>query len=189
MAHKVVYKLFKAKDIALALFVALFCCLPSSPAAEEAPVEYQLKAELLERFTQYIDWPESSMIDPSVPFTIGIAGKNPFGSYLDRFSKINIKGKKVVVVEFSDVSEMDHCQVLFVTKAEDKNLAAILSRTEGKPILTVGDTEGFAKRGVLINFYRYDDYVRFEVNQSSVNKSGLKFSSRLLKLARFVEEK
>lgn len=183
-----VHKLFKAKDIALLFLITLFCCLSSSFAAEEAPVEYQLKAELLERFTQYIDWPESTMSDPAVAFTIGIAGKNPFGSYLDRFSKITIKGKKVAVVEYSDISEVDHCQVLFVTKAEDKNLEEILARTEGKPILTVGDTEGFAKRGVLINFYRYDDYVRFEVNQSAVNKSGLKFSSRLLKLARFVEE-
>lgn len=114
-------------------------------------------------------------------------GKNPFGSYLDRFSQVTVKGKKVKIMELASLSEMDHCQVVFIASSEEKNLSDILAKTMGKPILTVGDTDGFASKGVLINFYQYDDYIRFEVNQSAVDKSGLKFSSRLLKLARFVE--
>lgn len=179
-----VQKLPKSKFLfcSFALFLFFF---PLLIHAQQPPVEYQLKAELLERFTDFIDWPPNS--DPNAPFLIGIMGKNPFGSYLDRFSQVTVKGKKVKIMELASLSEMDHCQVVFIASSEEKNLSDILAKTMGKPILTVGDTDGFASKGVLINFYQYDDYIRFEVNQSAVDKSGLKFSSRLLKLARFVE--
>lgn len=182
---QVFYKPPKAKDTLLAILV-FFASFTLQ--AEAPPVEYQLKAELLERFTSFIDWPANSAVsDPSVPFMIGIVGHNPFGSYLDRFSQTTIKGKKVQVIEVSNLEDIDRCQVVFVARSEEKNLADILFKTTGKPILTVADTDGFARKGVLINFYQYDDYIRFEVNQAAVDKSGLKFSSRLLKLARFVE--
>lgn len=177
----------RAKRILLpGVVLLLLICIAT--AADAPSVEYRLKAELLERFTKYIDWPPNSLgSDPSAPFLIGIVGKNPFGSYLDRFSQANIKGKNVEVLEITQLSDVERCQVLFVSGSEEKKLGQILVRTSGKPILTVGDTDGYAQRGVLINFYRYEDYIRFQVNQAEVDKSGLKFSSRLLKLAQLVE--
>jgi hypothetical protein len=62
----------------------------------------------------------------------------------------------------------------------------ILKLTDGKPILTVGDTDGFAQDGVLVNFFSSGSYIRFEVNIDRAEKSKLKFSSRLLKLAKLV---
>jgi hypothetical protein len=182
----VVYKLHQANGILSG--IVLFALLACLAGAETPSVEYRLKAELLERFTKYIEWPaESPATDPNAPFFIGIIGENPFGSYLERFSGTSIKGKTVQILAISNLADVDRCQVLFVSRSETKNLDRILSRTSGKPILTVGDTDGFARRGVLINFYHYDDYIRFQVNQSEVDRSGLKFSSRLLKLAQLVE--
>jgi len=55
-----------------------------------------------------------------------------------------------------------------------------------KPILTVGDTTGFAEKGVLINLYQEERLMQFEVNLPAVKRSKLTFSSKLLRLARLV---
>jgi len=51
----------------------------------------------------------------------------------------------------------------------------------------VADSGGFAEAGVLINFYTTSDTVRFEINETAVDRSGLKISSKLFKLAKVVE--
>jgi hypothetical protein len=53
-------------------------------------------------------------------------------------------------------------------------------------VLTVGEIEGFARRGGTINFYLEDDKVRFEINPESTRERGLRMSSQLLALGRIV---
>ena len=48
--------------------------------------------------------------------------------------------------------------------------------------------EGIGEAGVMINFYRRDDKVRFEINARAAERNGLRISSKLLKLARVVGE-
>jgi hypothetical protein len=54
---------------------------------------------------------------------------------------------------------------------------------EGASILTIGDTAGFARQGVIINFYLENRKVRFEINAAAARRAGLTISSKLLKLA------
>jgi uncharacterized protein DUF4154 len=151
--------------------------------------EYKLKAEFLERFTRFIEWPDDSPLkDPDKSFCICVTGKSPFGGYLQEMaSQVKIKGKAVEIHEIDQLAdELPKCQILFIAKSEKDKLADILKLTDGKPILTVGDTDGFAEDGVLMNFFTSGSYIRFEVNIDRAEKSKLKFSSRLLKLAKLV---
>jgi hypothetical protein len=169
----------------LILIVILFC-VPSLSSAQ--PFEYKLKAEFLERFTRFIDWPtESAVSDTSKPFCICVIGQNPFGPYLKQLADtVKIKGKVVEVHEMQDSKTVDICQIVFIPQTEKSHLGEILKLTQNKPILTVADTDGFGGDGVLINFYETGSYIRFEINMNAVERSKLKFSSRLLKLARLV---
>jgi len=58
---------------------------------------------------------------------------------------------------------------------------------EANGALTIGDGEGFAERGVMINFYLRDRKVRFEINARAAERCGFQISSLLLKVARIVE--
>jgi hypothetical protein len=171
---------------AVTLFVIAFLFLQSPVSSEE--LEYKLKAEFIERFTRFIDWPASSSVPNSdVPFDICITGTNPLEEYLNTLSR-NVKIKnKLVRVRNVTIEKVDSCNVLFISNSEASHLSAILEKISDRPILTVSDTAGFAEKGVLINFYRSGNYVRFEINNAAVQKSGLRFSSRLLKLARLVD--
>jgi hypothetical protein len=147
--------------------------------------EYALKAEFIERFTHFISWPPSAFSGADAPFVICVLGDNPFGDYLDKMTAgRTIRDRQVKLVQPKKLGETRKCHVLFVARSEKARLAAVLSQTSDRPVLTVGDTEGFAQRGVLINFYLDGDKVRFEVNAEATKKSGLTVSAQLMSLAR-----
>jgi len=54
-------------------------------------------------------------------------------------------------------------------------------------VLTVGDTHGFARRGVVVNLAPAEGRTRLEVNLSSLRSTGLRISPQVLKGATLVE--
>src|SRR4051812_19070122 len=149
--------------------------------------EYAVKGEFIERFTRFIDWPENAFASADAPFVICILGENPFGDYLDRLARNRkIKDRTVQVSHPSSLRELDRCHVLFIARSEKGRVGAVVARAENKPILTVGDTTGFAEEGVLVNFYQEEGSVHFEINASAAKRSSLRFSSQVMKLARIV---
>jgi hypothetical protein len=54
-------------------------------------------------------------------------------------------------------------------------------------ILTIGESDGFAEIGGMINFIIVRGTLRFEINVAEVNRSGIKLSSKLLRLGKIVE--
>jgi hypothetical protein len=173
------------------IFLLLLLALAATPLSAQVP-EYQLKAEFLERFTRFIEWPADSRVsDPATPFVIAVIGRNPFGAYLDTLSASRkIKGKTVVVRQITGPEQAGDCDLLFIAGGEHGRIKEILARTAGKPILTVGDGDEFARSGVLFNFADTVDtggMVAFEISEPAVKKSGLTVSSKLLRLARRVD--
>jgi hypothetical protein len=152
--------------------------------------EYFRKTALLKAFAEYTKWPEETdMKDQSKPFIITIIGKNPFGNILEKAyheEKIKIKGKAVEIRYISKPGEIKNCHILFISKSVDNELEEILAITRGKPILTIGETKGFADKGVLFNLYIKSDEIRFEINALALRESGLIPSSQLLSVAKIV---
>ncbi|MGH7821749.1 MAG: YfiR family protein, partial [Candidatus Binatia bacterium] len=75
---------------------------------------------------------------------------------------------------------------LFVSASEDRWVPEILSELESDSVLTVGDREGFADRGGMINFRLSENRIRLDINVEATRRAGLRVSSQLLKLARIV---
>jgi len=87
-----------------------------------------------------------------------------------------------------DKSEARHCQIVFVSSSEIPHLADIIEAVQGENVLLVGETNGFAASGGTIEFTLEDDRVRFAINTDAADRSGLKFSSKLLALAKIVHD-
>ncbi|MBD3314585.1 MAG: DUF4154 domain-containing protein [Chitinivibrionales bacterium] len=152
--------------------------------------EYQIKSVYLERFTRFIDWPENSAVnDTAIPFIIGVVGRNPFGSILEKdYAHHRIKDKRVEIRYCDDLERIEGCHLLFIADSEKHGLDEILERVRGKAVLMVGDTQGFAHAGVHINFYRSGDKIRFKINIDAVREAGLEVASLLLDYAQVVRE-
>jgi hypothetical protein len=170
------------------LGILAFCWLAAWPArAAEVSPEYQVKAAFLLNFTRFIEWPQSAFSSPNAPFRICIAGRDPFGGALTAIiggERVNSHPLMVEKLEGGQVS-FSHCPMIFFPRSEN-NEAALIPRL-GRGVLTVGETEDFLRIGGIIRFVLENNRVRFDVNQTAARRAGLLISSRLLKIARYVE--
>src|ERR1700674_1256366 len=154
-------------------------------AQEPPPSEYEVKAAFLYNFAKFVEWPARPAPDGNV-LTLCILGPNPFGNALGILQGKPVGNMAWKVVLADSKTHIQECRVLFISASESGNLSQILEGIKGAPVLTVGDTEGYAGRGVIINFYLQENKVRFEINVEASKQAGLAISSQLLKLARIV---
>ena len=155
---------------------------------EAAPTrEYQVKAVFLFNFAQFVDWPADSFAAPNSPVIIGVLGDDPFGGLLEAAVRgETAHGRPLVVQRFSRASEIEVCHVLFISPKDQQNLAEILRDLQGRNILTVGESEDFAKSGGIIRFMTDNGKIRLRINVDAARDANLKLSSKLLRPAEIV---
>ncbi|MCK7484647.1 MAG: YfiR family protein [Bacillus subtilis] len=150
-----------------------------------------MKAAYVEKFARFVEWPpESSVMNATSPFVIAVIGKNPFNGQLEKtLSGTKINGKTIQVRSVTAPEEIGDSQILFISKSESAKIPDILSVLGNRPILTIGDTDGYCQKGIMINMYIEDEMIRFEINVEALKKTGIRVSSKVLKLARIVDSK
>jgi len=162
-----------------------------SPAAADVPAttEAQVKAVFLFNFAKYVDWPASAFANAKAPITIGVLGTDPFGDKLQHVVEgKSVNGRPIIIKHLSADSDLNGCNILFISHSEAPRMAGILDRAGALPILTVGEDEQFA-RGGIINFVLKNGTVRLEIDLEPARKAGLKISSKLLAVADVVKGK
>ncbi len=167
------------------LLVSMVC---NPPTASPQSREQLLKAGYIEKFTHFIEWPPAALSgDTSGAFAIALLGEDGFDGAVDSlFRTVRVKNRGVVVSHISSLDEIKECAILIIDESESGRLGEILKRVQGNPILTVGATPTYGKRGVMINMYREGNFIRFEINRAALERSGLKASSLLLSSAKLV---
>ena len=171
---------------AISAFLALVW-LFSSPARAES--EYDVKAAYLFKFTKFVEWPAAAFAGPDAPFVIGIVGHDPFNGGLDRLIEGNTTGDRRLEVRHlnaNDSAGLRECQMIFVSTSEQRRLANILSTVQGRPVLVVGESEGFASAGGMLGFALRESRMGIEINSAAARQARLKISSQLLNLAKLV---
>lgn len=177
------------------LSLALILLSPFSTASTAFPetsdhvkIEYAVKVAFIYNFTKFTQWPEKAFQKGQEEFVIGVLGEDPFENSLDLLaSQKKAQGRKIVIRHFSSPDEIAECHILFISPSQGGNLDKILSKGGGKPVLMIGDSKGFAEKGVAVNFFIQDEKVRFEFNLKALEKSGIKVSSQLLHLGKIIE--
>lgn len=157
-------------------------------ACGQAIDEYQVKAAFLYNFAKFVAWPSQAFKSPQDPMLVCVLGHNPFGSALeDVIRGKSIEGRAFVFRQVSDAEQASACQILFVSSLEGKHFRSLWGSLKPAGILTVGETQGFAAEGGVINFKLDDGRVRFEINIDSAEHQQLHISSKLLSLAQIVK--
>jgi hypothetical protein len=150
--------------------------------AQTVSREYRIKAGFLYNFIKFVEWPADRFAHANSPIIIAVLGDNPFGDTLASAVKDRMVNDRSIEVRFIDsVAEASGAHVVFITEGEESRLPAAPEVLHG--ILTVGESAEFADAGGVIRFTLVDEKVRFEINQHSGEKAGLRLSAQLLKLA------
>jgi hypothetical protein len=151
-----------------------------------------IKAGFIYNFAQLVQWPAAAFPQPDSPIVIGILGTDPFGMTIDRvIENRKLDGRNLVVKRLKwskELKDLKDCNILFVSSSEKEHIGDVINVVKWLPILTIGETPGFATRGGIINLTLEGNKVRFEVNIEAAKEANLNISSRLLALARIVPQ-
>ena len=180
------------------LIIALSLSLSWAPGAlaqdrdSSDSSEYLIKAGFIFNFAKFVEWPPTTFAQPDSPIVIGILGTDPFGTIIDHIvqdKKIGGRGFVVKRLKWgAEAKDLRECKILFVGASERAHIDELVQIVKFLPILTVGETPGFAEHGGVIRFVLEDNRVRFEVNVDAARQGGITISSRLLTLARIIQQ-
>ncbi len=146
-------------------------------------LEYDVKAALLYRCLELVQWPATAAASEPPTLTVGILGKNRFGESLDSLRGKSIAGRKLVVTKLSRLSHASRCHLLFISASEVRRTSTILDNLAALPVLTIGEIPGFTEQGGIINLLLEGKNIRLEINQAAAEKAHLQIDPRLIKLA------
>lgn len=144
--------------------------------------EYSVKAAYLCNFAKFTEWPA----EPSGSLTVCVYGKDPFGGFLENA----LNGKQAHGVPFSikrlprGDEPPDGCQVLFISRSAQAE--PVLSRLQGRSILTVGESKDFSEQGGMIGLVMENGTVGFNLNLAAIAAAHLQVSSRLIEIGHVV---
>ena len=159
------------------------------PAQSTGPSEYELKAAFLFNFAKFVEWPSSAFANPQSAFLVCVLGPDPFGSALDdALLRHSIQGHAVALLRMKRTVDIVGCQILFVPASERNRLPEVIAKLRGQYVLVIGENEDFASSGGVIQFALEQNHIRFLINTDAADRSGLKFSSKLLALAKIVRD-
>lgn len=142
--------------------------------------EFQLKTVYLFHFAELAEWPSSSL-----PVTVCLQGSSPIRNYLPALEGQLIDGNPVHIL-LDRQNDLSACRILFLSDIEALT-PALSERASTQHVLLVSDVEGFAKKGGMVQFTLRDNKLKLVINLSAVKQAGLKFSSKLLRMAEILE--
>lgn len=166
-----------------ALVAALLAA--SLQAVAQPTLENDVKATFLYNFTKFVEWPPSPGDET---FRVCAVADGAFVASLDRtLTNESIEGRRLVRVDPRSAEEARRCGILYVGSGYAERGATLLAAVRDLPVLTVGDGPQFLKQGGTIGFFLDNNRVRFDISLRAAQRSGLKVSSKLLRVARTVE--
>ncbi|MDP2144536.1 MAG: YfiR family protein [Gallionella sp.] len=175
-----------SKPFRAAMYTALFAASSCASVQAATLTEHEVEAAFVYHIVKFVEWPAEFRAGGKL--RLCIMGQAPFAKAAALLAGKQVGGRAWEVRHVDFYANLQECRVLFIAASESDNLRRVLADIKDSAILTVGDSEGYAERGVMVNFYSEQNKVRLEINTDAVRRGGLKVSSQLLKLARIVNQ-
>lgn len=190
----------------LAVLLALLLLVATVVRAQPLP-EVELKAQILWRALQFIDWPSEA--GSAQALQLCLLSPGPLADALRGWPQRELNGRRVelrrVTVTASvggtagagigtvastvagpqpplvlPAAAVAGCHVAYV------GADVLLPVPAPRGLLWVGDSHGLTERGVTLNLQPHQGRIVFDVDLQAARRAGLDINARLLRLARFV---
>ncbi len=162
----------------------LLLLLPVLTLAGVGSAEPALKAALVYKLAQFIEWPEAA----SGQFTICVLGDDPFDGTLDRLEGREIDHVPIETAHYAQSDQVpETCRILYLSPEKRVFQRQILEKFSRWPMLTLGETDEFAEQGGMIQFHRQDGRIGFIINPERARAAGLRIAAPLLSMSQIVE--
>lgn len=166
----------------LAGLAVVLACVGGSSLAH-AQGEYSIKAAYLVNLLKFVSGLKASEPSPQMPMMLCVHGDDFFKDALGPVLKVRVQGRELQARNTRSIQELDGCDVVYITRSEQKFTAQVLGAVGGRPVLTVSDMPEFIEDGGMVGFTSSGNILRFRINLGAVRASGLDVSAKLLELA------
>jgi len=152
--------------------------------------EQEIKASFIYTVVKFVDWPGTAFGAPDAPMVMAILGDETIGDALQKVvDGKRVNGHPVSVLRAAGLDDLAGCHVLIVGRTERTRLPEILQRLRGSYVLTVSESDRFAREGGVMGIVLDQNMVRFEVNVDAAYRSSLEISSKILRLGKVVHDR
>lgn len=148
--------------------------LLASALAHAQVRDVELKAAYIYNFAQFTVWPDN--LRAKEVFTVCASPDSALWSSLLSFNGKPVNGSTWGTVDAAGRTKPGDCQVLVLARSAERPAQAA-------GVLVVRDGAG---RRAAITLVDGGEHIRFDVDTEEATRSGLRFSSKLLRLARNV---
>ena len=174
--------------VALSTLLVQTSAAAASPAASSSVPEAAVKAAVLYKVARFVEWPAASFANARASIVLCVVGRQ---ASLPTFE--SLAGKEIgshpvdVRLVTGDMLDLRQCHIAFFPSGSGADVDYALSKLQGMPVLTVGETENFAARGGVLALVTRNQRVRFTINRAASRDSQLTISSQLLNLATVID--
>ena len=116
-----------------------------------------------------------------------VLGRDPFGESLTSLEGKPLGPAKLTIVYPRSVDEViKNCQILFISDSETDRIASLAETGKAAGVLTIADSKGAARKGIMLELSLEDKRIAFEFNAEAARTANITLSSKVLRLARAV---
>lgn len=156
-------------------------------AGDVTATEGALQAALLANFAAYTEWPAlPAGVTPSEKIVFCVMGSPAVSEALAERKNKTINGKVMDVRTITQIDQSPPCQVLFVGKDDNTNIAQVNKLRRTTPLLLVAEEDDASQQDVVISLRQEDGRYTFKVNRTAAQARSLNLSAKLLRLAKLV---
>jgi hypothetical protein len=144
--------------------------------------EYEAKTAFVYAFAKFVSWPGEGAHVTQDSFVIGTMAGTPFARSLASLLGKRIHDRPVQIRELDDASHFEPCQVMLFGLRELQLMFATEPHL-AHAVLTIGEDDGFAEAGGVLQLTFVDEHLGFIVNRAAARRAGLELSASLYNLA------
>jgi hypothetical protein len=169
------------RRLAGAVFSVVLLCTSAGRAQDVT--ESSLKAAFVYNFAKFTEWPPD-VLPPTATFAACVLGDSPTRDALDRIVKGRLlSGRTISVSEVQFGAGLRSCHLLYMSGVSRAQVTAVVVALRGVPVLTISDSDDFARGGGIAQMFVENGKIRFDINLDVAKEARLQLSSKLLALA------
>ena len=142
----------------------------------------RIKVAYLYNFAKFVELHGTE--DKSI--RVCILGRDDLNGTMLSLNRRTAQGREIVVRKDVPLDQLKDCSMVFVNETDVRQLPAVVRQLGNAPVLLVSDGRQAVDQGAHLALLHNDDRVEFDVNLLNLQKSNIRASSQMLKLARVV---
>jgi hypothetical protein len=141
---------------------------------------YQVYSLFVLNIAKYASWPAATS-----DFHITVLGKSKVYDELQKQSSSKmINGLPLKVSQTDALTDVNNINIIYLSDGKSAMLEDVLKMISGKPVMVIAEREGLFKKGAGFSFVLLDNNtLRFDINNSDLEKRQIKVSKNLTSLA------